>query len=210
MLPSDEFVRAKTGCVYDRLMLETSFMKDLLKKYVPINSKLDLKLEIGNIPYKNGKRVSGRTYTIGHPSNPNSKAILIKIDDDMLFESPLKLATVIAHELVHAEIFRSIEEGKYSGLKQFKESYPKLWSDFAKKSEKYTIDQHEHMTRSYVYELAELLQWFDRGRHSKEEYNAMAWMGLHETSAFINTQDEIVIKALQTKVSNEEGDCDYI
>lgn len=40
ILPSQEFKKAKTGCVYKRLIFETSFMKDLLKKFIPVNKLL--------------------------------------------------------------------------------------------------------------------------------------------------------------------------
>jgi hypothetical protein len=35
-------------------------------------------------------------------------------------------------------------------------------------------------------------------------------MGLEKTFAFIKMQNETEIKTLQTKISNEEGDCDDI
>jgi hypothetical protein len=114
--------------------------------------------------------------------------------------------------LVHAEIYRWLDKTN-NGLGEFrvnmlKESHPGLLKEY--KDATSGTAQHEFMTKQYVEDLTQLLQWFDRGRHSSAEYNAMSWMGLEKTSAFINTQDKTAIKALQTKISNEEGDCDDI
>ncbi|MGQ1911232.1 hypothetical protein ACT3CE_15780 [Marinifilum sp. RC60d5] len=210
ILPTPEFKNEKTGCVYDRLMLETSFMKNLIKEYVPTNSKLDLRIEIdGDGVYDDlPSNVAGRTYNEDSPKNPYHNTILIRINKDILNQSPLKLATVIAHELIHAEIYRWLAESNNKGS-ILNESHPGLWDEYQNKKRVGTA-QHEFMTKEYVEDLTQLLQWFDRGRHSDAEYNAMACRGLEKTSAFVNTQDETAIKALQKKIKNEEGDCDDI
>tara|TARA_R110001583_G_scaffold181431_1_gene338676 strand:+ start:1 stop:1080 length:1080 start_codon:yes stop_codon:yes gene_type:complete len=214
VLPTPEFKLAKTGCVYDRLMKETSFMKDLLKKFVPVNSKLDLKIEIDGVKVEDElpSNVDGRAYANGARHNPYHNTILIRINKDILTQSPLKIASVIAHELVHAEIYRWLDKTN-NGLGQFrvnmlKESHPGLLKEY--KDATSGTAQHKFMTKEYVDDLTLLLKWFDRNNHTAAEYNAMAWGGLHETSAFINTQDKAAIKALQTKIKNEEGDCDDI
>ncbi|WP_282015311.1 hypothetical protein [Marinifilum flexuosum] len=206
---STEFKKSKAGCVQERLMLETSFINNLIKGFVPVNrSTLKLRFEIGYIPYSNGLRVNGRTYSNKSPRNPYDNTILIKINEQILNESPLKIATVLAHEMIHAEIFRWIEKSKWKPS-NIEESYPELWQEFLLSGKKLEIAQHELMTKKYVEDLANLLKWFDKGRHSDAEYHAMSWMGLHKTSAFKN-QDAKKIKDLQKKISNEKGDCDDI
>jgi hypothetical protein len=100
ILPSPEFKLEKTGCVYDRLMKETSFMKDLLKKFVPVDSKLDLKIEIDGVEVEDElpSNVAGRAYANGARYNPYHNTILIRINKDILTQSPLKIASTIAHE----------------------------------------------------------------------------------------------------------------
>ncbi|RXQ93941.1 hypothetical protein EO244_10210 [Ancylomarina salipaludis] len=209
ILPSPDFKLAKTGCIYKRLMLETSFMQDLLKDFVPTNSKLDIKLEVGYIPMSNGMFVAGRTYSTRNSSNPYENTILIKIHEQILDQSLLKIATVISHELIHAEIFRWIEEGNWKEP-ALQESYPDFFSDFLSSGKNLTVAQHEYMTKKYVTDLAQLLKWFDRAQHSDDEYNAMAWLGLDRTSAFTKTQNADEIKKLQSKITSEENNCDDI
>ncbi|MDQ2179847.1 hypothetical protein, partial [Marinifilum sp. D714] len=205
---STEFKKSKAGCVQERLMLETSFINNLTKEFVPVNSTLKLRFEIGYIPYSNGLRVNGRTYSNRSPRNPYDNTILIKVNEQILNESPLKIATVLAHEIIHAEIFRWVEKSNWKPS-NIEESYPELWQEFLLSGKKLEIAQHELMTKKYVEDLANLLKWFDKGRHSDAEYSAMSWMGLHKTSAF-KSQDATKIKDLQKKISNEKGDCDDI
>lgn len=103
--------------------------------------------------------------------------------------SDLGTATVFAHEIIHAEIFRKMLSAAQRGtlnsktpneqitlVNSLKDNFPGLY-DYYEKRCKPTWN-HEMMANHYRGTIADIIQKFDNNHLPRSTYEAVAWVGL--------------------------------
>jgi len=186
-------LEGKALCIYDKLMNSSAGFKNAIKNFdgeFPV-SHLKLITDSGF-----SQNVYGETYPPVHfvteiRFNKNSLASL----------SDLGVATVFAHEMIHAEIFRKMLSAAKIGslenvsimnalqqtnyVNSLKNNFPGLF-DYYFKRYKPTWN-HELMANHYRGIIADILQQFDNSRLSRSTYEAVAWVGLGKLDKDVTT-----------------------
>jgi hypothetical protein len=97
----------------------------------------------------------------------------------------LMTAKTIAHEVIHAEMFRKLlsvldNGGNVAGvtrqnvLDALNGNFPGMYDYFRR----YKNWQHQQMATHYRETIANILKYFDRNQHSNQFYMDLAWEGL--------------------------------
>mgnify|MGYP003624723525 CR=1 FL=1 len=184
ILPTQTFTNSKAGCIYDKL-------KNLSGGFAKAIQKFD-----GEFP------VSHLKFSLVVPNNPNANAsttppsnyiIEIKFNPNKLNRPNLSIARTMIHEMVHAEMFRKIlsiidNGGDLNGMtrsewtnKLSNGDYPGIYDYYSRfGANKF---QHEQMASHYRATMISIMKEFDNSQ-SDATYEALAWAGLHMTSAW--------------------------
>lgn len=189
----DQIINSLTGkalCVYNKLKSSSSGFANTIKKFDGEFPVSHLKLTINNALASN---VYGETQPpIGFVTeiqfNENSFASL----------SDLGIATVFAHEIIHAEIFRKMLSAAQRGtlnsktpeeqvilVNSLKNNFPGLY-DYYERRWKPTWN-HEMMANHYRSTIADMIQQFDNNRLPRSTYEAVAWVGLGKLDKDLTT-----------------------
>lgn len=175
----------KAKCVYDKLTESSTDFKNAIKKFdgeFPV-SHLNLIMEdLGNTRGEtrapNGAG-SSPDYVITIAINSNSNIHRIG------YRPNLMTAKTIAHEVIHAEMFRKLlsvldNGGNIAGvtrqnvLDALDGDFPGMY-DYYRRHKNW---QHQQMATHYRETIADVLKSFDNNQHSNQFYMDLAWEGL--------------------------------
>ncbi|SFN59545.1 hypothetical protein SAMN05444143_1325, partial [Flavobacterium succinicans] len=180
----------KAKCVYDKLMNSNSGFKNAILKFDGEFPVSHLKLTINNALASNvyGETQPPVDFVTEIQFNENSFASL----------SDLGIATVFAHEIIHAEIFRKMLSAAQRGtlnsntpeeqvilVNSLKNNFPGLY-DYYERRWKPTWN-HEMMANHYRSTIADVIQQFDNNRLPRSTYEAVAWVGLGKLDKNLTT-----------------------
>ena len=183
----------KALCVYNKLNSLSSGFANAIKKFdgeFPV-SHLKLTINNGLISNVYGETQPPVGFVTEIQFNENSFASL----------SDLGIATVFAHEIIHAEIFRkmlsaaklgSLEDVNNMNAQQqtnyvnsLKNNFPGLY-DYYYRRYKPTWN-HEMMANHYRSTIADIIQQFDNNRLPRSTYEDITWVGLGKLDTNITT-----------------------
>lgn len=200
----------KAKCIFEKLKNSSSGFENAIKKFDGEFTVSHLKLTINN-------NLDTNVYGITNP--PVNYVTEVQFDNTKLGTlSDLGAATVFAHEIIHAEIFRKMLSAAQRGtlnsktpqeqvalVNSLKDNFPGLY-DYYEKRWKPTWN-HEMMANHYRGTIADIIQQFDNNRLPRSAYEAVAWLGLGKldtnvaTIAWDNLSPEQ--KTATTKLINE-------
>jgi hypothetical protein len=178
-------LNGRVKCVYQRLMNSDSKFKNAIQKFDGQFPVSHLKLSINNNLESNvyGITLLPVGYVTEIQFNENSFNGL----------SDLGRATVFAHEIIHAEIFRKMLSAAQLGtllpdssnmtikqqtdyVKSLKNNFPGLYEYYFTRYK--PTWNHEMMANHYRTTIADVIQEFDNNRLPRSTYEAVAWLGL--------------------------------
>ncbi|QGK75059.1 hypothetical protein [Flavobacterium sp. SLB02] len=184
----------KAKCIYESLRSSSSGFENAIKKFDGDFTVSHLKLTINN-------NLSTNVY--GQTQLPVNFITEIQISNTALNSlSDLGKATVFAHEIIHAEIYRKMLSAAQIGtltpdgsnmtaqqqvnyINSMKDNFPGLY-DYYFKRYKPTWN-HEMMANHYKGIIADVIQQFDNNRLPRSTYEAVSWVGLGKLDSNITT-----------------------
>jgi len=204
-------LNGRVKCIYQRLMNSNSKFKNSIQKFDGQFPVSHLKLSINNHLEEN---VYGITLL------PVDYVTEIQFNESSFNGlSDLGRATVFAHEIVHAEIFRKMLSAAQVGtllpdssnmtiqqqtdyVKSLKNNFPGLYEYYLTRYK--PTWNHEMMANHYRSTIADIIQEFDNSRLPRSTYEAVAWLGLGELETNTSTiawknlsiEQKAIIKAL--------------
>jgi hypothetical protein len=177
------FLNTKAECIYNKLMGSSTGFKNAIQKFDGEFPVSHLKLTIND-------NLEPNVYGITLP--PVNYITEVQISNNALRSlSDLGKATVFAHEIIHAEIFRKMLSAAQLGnldpnnmnaqqqtnyVNSLKDNFPGLY-DYYLVRYKPTWN-HEMMANHYRTTIADIIQKFDNNRLSRSTYEAVSWVGL--------------------------------
>lgn len=185
--PDDvQIINGLTGkalCIYNLLNSSSSDFADDIKKFDGEFPVSHLKLTINN---------NLEPYVYGITLPPINYVTEVQISNTALETlSDLGTATVFAHEIIHAEIFRKMLSAAQLGnldpqnmtveqqtnyVNSLKNNFPGLYDYYADRYK--PTWNHEMMANHYRGTIADIIQKFDNNRLPRSTYEAVAWVGL--------------------------------
>lgn len=172
----------KAKCIYLRLMASSLF-SNAIKKFDGDFSVSHLKLTINN---------NLEPYVFAITKLPVNYTTEIQYDNTKLgILSDLGSATVFAHEIIHAEMFRKMLSAAQNGslepttmsaqqqtayVNSLKNNYPGLMDYFFNRN--HPTWNHDMMATHYRGIIADIIQQFDNNRLPRSTYESVAWFGL--------------------------------
>ncbi|SDW08837.1 hypothetical protein [Flavobacterium degerlachei] len=183
--PDDvQIINGLTGkalCIYNLLNSSSSDFADDIKKFDGEFPVSHLKLTINN---------NLEPYVYGITLPPINYVTEVQISNTALETlSDLGTATVFAHEIIHAEIFRKMLSAAQRGtlnsktpneqitlVNSLKDNFPGLYDYYEKRYN--PTWNHEMMANHYRGTIADIIQKFDNNHLPRSTYEAVAWVGL--------------------------------
>lgn len=170
-------------CIYEKLRNSSTGFENSIKKFDGDFPVSHLKLTIND-------NLEPNVYGITLP--PVNYITEVQISNNALRSlSDLGKATVFAHEIIHAEIFRKMLSAAQLGnldpnnmtaqqqtnyVNSLKDNFPGLY-DYYLVRYKPTWN-HEMMANHYRTTIADIIQKFDNNRLPRSTYEAVSWVGL--------------------------------
>jgi hypothetical protein len=190
VLPSPEFTNSKAGCVYDKLKnLRGGFAK-AIKKFDGEFPVSHLKFMLADLGSSRGKTIAPNSFDDEY--NSPDYTITIVLNNNWTSQGidsrpNLLVAKTIAHEVIHAEMWRKLmslaKKPNFDGYtpaemldKLKNKDYPGIYDYFRRFNGKGW--QHQQMATHYRETIADILQKFDNNQHSRQFYMDIAWEGL--------------------------------
>lgn len=180
----------KALCVYEKLQELSGGFKNMIKKFDGEFPVSHLKFEMKDL------RDNTRAQTIppGHALNPSSYLVLIQLNNDnsvsgVNYRPNLLTAKTIAHEVIHAEMFRkllslannngNIDTARLNTMLQNRD-YPGMLDYYTR----FGLNgfQHQQMAAHYRDVIADMLAEFDNNNHNHQLYMDLAWEGLNHSN----------------------------
>jgi hypothetical protein len=175
-------LNGKAKCIYERLMSSTLF-NNAIKKFDGDFSVSHLKLTINN-------NLDANVFAI--TKSPVNYVTEIQFDNTKLaILSDLGNATVFAHEIIHAEIFRKMLSAAQNGsldpatmttqqqisyVNSLKDNFPGLMDYYYNRN--HPTWNHNMMATHYRGIIADIIQQFDSNRLPRSTYESVTWLGL--------------------------------
>jgi hypothetical protein len=184
----------KALCVYNKLISSSTGFKNAIKKFEPEFPVAHLKFDMGDIGTSRGKTIAPNS----NPATPNSPDFVITVrlnnnstSSGVTQRPNLLVAKTIAHEVIHAEMYRKLlsvldNGGNIDGvtrqdvLDALDGNYPGLY-DYYRRHKNW---QHAQMATHYRETLARILQEYNTGtavpdnQQPEQLYMDLAWEGL--------------------------------
>lgn len=184
----------KAKCVYDKLLNSSTGFKNAIKKFEPEFPVAHLKFDMGDIGASKGKTIAPNN----NPLTPNSPdfVITIRLNNNSTISGVgkrpnLLVAKTIAHEVIHAEMYRKLlsvldNGGNIDGVTRqdvlgaLDGNYPGMY-DYFRRHKNW---QHQQMATHYRETLARILQEYDTGitvpnnQQPAQLYMDLSWEGL--------------------------------
>ncbi|WP_264531457.1 hypothetical protein [Flavobacterium sp. N502540] len=204
----------KAKCIFEKLKKSSSGFENAIKKFDGEFTVSHLKLTVNDA-------LPADVY--GQTQLPINFVTEIQISNSGLGNlSDLGSATVFAHEIIHAEIYRKMLAAAQIGtltpdssnmspqqqinyVNSLKDNFPGLYDYYYKRWR--STWNHEMMANHYRSTIANIIQQFDNNRLPRSVYESIAWLGLGKldtnvtTIAWDNLSSEQ--KAITTKLINE-------
>ncbi|RAV27418.1 hypothetical protein [Sinomicrobium soli] len=216
------FMETKAECVYNKLNnLGTSFAS-AIKKFDGEFPVAHLKFDMEDL----GSSVKGRTLAPGvNQSSPNY-VITIRLNNNATsagvdYRPNLMVAKTIAHEVIHAEMYRKLlslaNQGNldFSGWSQqqqidymlsIRDNFPGIY-DYYRRHKNW---QHQQMANHYLQTIAEMTKEFDNSQHTDQFYTDLAWEGLRYSSIYTwssksQTEKDRINKVISDYINNNKN-----
>ncbi len=195
-----EIKGTKAGCVYDKLMNSSNDFNSIIQKFMgekPINH-LTFKIDY-SLPNKTNARTK----------NLDDFNIAILVNGNTLGQrTVIGLARTLIHEAIHAEMKRKLIS---VGYKLDKISFPGIY-DYMKRYRQSKNQEwdHEQMAAHYIKTIADALEDFDGGTHSRDFYESLSWEGLQGTTSWDNlseTKRKNIINTIKNNRKNGNKNC---
>lgn len=199
ILPTPEFTNSKAGCIYDNL-------KNLSGGFAAQIQKFDGEFPVSHLKFDVNNNLELNNY--GRTLPPVNYVTVIELNNNALMDiSNLGTALVIAHEVIHAEIFRKMLSVAKKGDLNYRNWPQRDWETYFKSIQndfsgiydyymRYEWNtpngnpisdaQHEMMASHYIKTLADIIQVFDNNGLSRQEYEDICWLGLRATEVSYN------------------------
>ncbi len=185
----------KAKCIYNKMINSSDGFKQMIKKFdgeFPV-SHLNLIMEdLGN--------TRGETRAPNGAGNSPDYVITIAINSNsnihgVGYRPNLMTAKTIAHEVIHAEMFRKLLSLAKQGNLNFtgwssqqqkdyiisiKKDFPGIY-DYYRRHKNW---QHQQMATHYRQTIAEIISDFDKNQHSNQFYLDIAWEGLIKSNIY--------------------------
>jgi hypothetical protein len=191
------FLNTKVECVYNKLESMSGGFKNAIKMFDGEFPVAHLRFSVSNT--LSSTSAASTIVPVGTTSTPDyvitiafngSQSAQAGID----FRPSLLTAKTLAHEVIHAEMYRKLmslinegtllsltggtldallANGDFPGIYDYYRRFGKGW-------------QHEQMAAHYVETIADITSEFDGGTQSNQFYWDLAWEGLKGTQAWID------------------------
>ncbi len=174
----------KADCVYEKLESSSTDFKDMIKKFdgdFPVSHLKLIMEDLGNTRAETRApdgAGSSPDYVITIALNNNSNI------HGVGYRPNLMTAKTIAHEVIHAEMFRKLlsvldNGGNLAGVTRQdvlnkSGDFPGIY-DYFRRHKNW---QHQQMANHYRENIADILQSFDNNQHSRQFYMDASWEGL--------------------------------
>ncbi|WP_026946303.1 hypothetical protein [Algoriphagus marincola] len=172
IIKDSSFVGTKADRVYEKLLdLSGGFRKAI--------QKFDGEFPVAHLKFNVDPLMPD---TINATTNNAQKYIIeISINGNTLEQrTTLGLARTMAHEIIHAELFRKVRSvNNQISINDF----PEIYDYYIRYLKNW---QHEQMAAPYRNLIADIIQEFDNGKNSRQFYMDLAWEGLINTSSWEN------------------------
>ena len=188
----------KAKCVYDKLEVLSTDFKDAIQKFDNEFPVAHLKFDMGDIGASRGKTIPPKNETL--KLNSPDYVITVRINNNstnsgVTARPNLLVAKTIAHEVIHAEMFRKLLSLAKQGHLSFtgwttqqqtdymisiKENFFGIY-DYMRRHKNW---QHQQMATHYRETLARILQEYDTGNAVSDNqqptqlYMDLSWEGL--------------------------------
>ena len=197
-------LEGKALCVYNKLKSSSTGFKNAIKKFEPEFPVAHLKFDMGDIGASRGKTIAPNS----NPATPNSPDFVITVrlnnnstSSGVTQRPNLLVAKTIAHEVIHAEMYRKLlslakqgnldftgwtEEEQTNYVISIRENFPGIY-DYMRRHKNW---QHQQMATHYRESLARILQEYDTGiavpdsQQPSQLYMDLAWEGLKYPSIY--------------------------
>jgi len=186
--------------VYQKLKNTPGLFTDLLGLFEG-ESALDLKFNITDLD------VVAKTYINGVKDG----RVTITLNPNYLGSTELGRASTFIHEMLHAYFTWELVKAGWDGIDS-EESYKTIdeenISDLLKayKDNFYRsgLSEHQFMTQDYIPKIVNALKAYDPDLGTDAEYEALAWLGLHETDLFkkMNQENQVHAETILAIISD--------
>lgn len=189
----DQIFNELTGkalCIYDKLNVSSNQFKNAIQKF-------DGEFPVSHLKSTTNNGLTSNVY--GETSPPVNFVTEIQFNENSFSKlSDLGKATVFAHEIIHAEIFRKMlaaaqrgtlnsetSQQQISLVNSLKNNFPGLYDYYYSRYN--PTWNHELMANHYRSTIADIIQQFDNNRLNRSTYEAVAWVGLGKLDTNLTT-----------------------
>lgn len=214
----------KALCVYNKLKSSSTGFKNSIKKFEPEFPVAHLKFDMGDIGVSRGRTIAPNS----NPTSPNSPDFVITVrlnnndtNSGVAKRPNLLIAKTIAHEVIHAEMYRKLlsvldNGGSFDGVTRqdvldalSNGDFPGMY-DYFRRHKNW---QHQQMATHYRESLARILQEYDTGdavpnnQQPSQFYMDLSWEGLrypsiHTWSSLPQTEKDRIDDVISDYVSD--------
>lgn len=174
----------KAECVFNNLSLTNTFEK-ILGNFTNSQSNYNLRVGVTSL----NTNVNG----ILESSNLSNTYKLLLNSNNINSRKPIEIAITILHEAIHAEMRRYLYGADdISTLTGFPHDFNDDWISFVESlyGGNPGAPEHEVMAAKYIDLIADGLSEFDGGSLTRQEYEALAWIGLQGTDYYTQLLSE--------------------
>lgn len=214
----------KALCVYNKLKSSSTGFKNSIKKFEPEFPVAHLKFDMGDIGASRGRTIAPNS----NPTSPNSPNFVITVrlnnnnTNSGVDKRPnLLIAKTIAHEVIHAEMYRKLlsvldSGGSFDGVTRqdvldalSNGDFPGMY-DYFRRHKNW---QHQQMATHYRESLARILQEYNTGvavpnnQQPSQFYMDLSWEGLrypsiHTWSSLPQTEKDRIDDVISDYISD--------
>jgi hypothetical protein len=186
------YLNGKADCLFQLLNTTSSSFTNAIKKF-------DGEFPVSHLTFMNNENLPTGTYGITNP--PNNFNIIIEMSNTQLTNiSDIGGAIAIAHEIVHAEIFRKLLSAAQKGdlntnqhttqeninfVNSLRNNFPGLYDYYYDRY--HPTWNHDLMAQHYRSTIADIAQEFDNSNFSRQVYEDLAWAGLRTLEGNVNS-----------------------
>lgn len=186
------YLNGIADCIYQRLNVNSTDFKNAIKKF-------DGELPVSHLTFIINNNLPVGNYGITNP--PDNYNITIELSNTQLANiSTLGGAIAIAHEIVHAEIFRKLLSAAQKGdlntnnyttqeninfINSLRNNFPGLYDYYYARV--HPTWNHDLMAQHYRSTIADIAQQFDSNTFPRQVYEDLAWAGLRTIETNVNS-----------------------
>ncbi len=190
-----QIINSLTGkalCIYNKLKSSSLGFSNSIKKF-------DGEFPVSHLKFTINNDLPSGNYGVTNP--PDNFIITIELSNTQLANiSDLGSAISIAHEIIHAEIFRKLLSAAKKGdlntnnyttqeninfVNSLRNNFPGLYDYYYARVHKYW--NHDLMAQHYRSTIADIAQQYDNNRFPRQIYEDLAWAGLREIDKNVNS-----------------------